>query len=469
MTDIRRVAVLCLLFVMFTLIGGVSAAHRASAAEIRGTAEAPIVLESSKGTLIRLDRAASTVFVADPEVADVQVKSPRLVYLMAKQPGETVIYAVDREERVLLNQRVSVSHNLSRLRATLKSMLPGSDVEVETMDKTLVLSGRVLSARDAEAAQRLAMRLVKDEKDLVNQISVVAPNQVHLRVRVAEVSRDILKQFGINWDAVFRTGNFLFGFATGLPAVNALGQSLVRNNGTNSIVGGFRNGSIDLNGVIDALDDEGLITILAEPNLTAVSGESATFLAGGEFPILVPENDKITVEFKQFGVSLAFTPVLVGERISLKVNPEVSQLTTTGAVQLAGFTIPALTTRRAETTVELGSGQSFAIAGLLQNNITRDVSKLPGLGELPVLGGLFRSDRFQRNETELVIIVTPYIVRPVDSKRLSTPTKGLTPPNDTDRLYRGKTHRPRLEKEKRVVHGRGARDGLAGPAGFLID
>ena len=469
MTDIRRVAVLCLLFVMFTLIGGVSAAHRASAAEIRGTAEAPIVLEASKGTLIRLDRAASTVFVADPEVADVQVKSPRLVYLMAKQPGETVIYAVDREERVLLNQRVSVSHNLSRLRATLKSMLPGSDVEVETMDKTLVLSGRVLSARDAEAAQRLAMRLVKDEKDLVNQISVVAPNQVHLRVRVAEVSRDILKQFGINWNAVFRTGNFLFGFATGLPAVNALGQSLVRNNGTNSIVGGFRNGSIDLNGVIDALDDEGLITILAEPNLTTVSGESATFLAGGEFPILVPENDKITVEFKQFGVSLAFTPVLVGERISLKVNPEVSQLTTTGAVQLAGFTIPALTTRRAETTVELGSGQSFAIAGLLQNNITRDVSKLPGLGELPVLGGLFRSDRFQRNETELLIIVTPYIVRPVDSKRLSTPTKGLTPPNDTDRLYRGKTHRPRLEKEKRVVHGRGARDGLAGPAGFLID
>ena len=469
MVDIRRLAFLCLLFVMFILIGGVSAAHRANAAEVRGTGEGPIVLEASKGTLIRLDRAASTVFVADPEVADVQVKSPRLVYLVAKQPGETVIYAVDREERVLLNRRISVNHNLSRLSATLKKMLPGSDLSVETMDKTLILSGRVLTAKDADAAQRLAMRLVKDEKDLVNQISVVAPNQVHLRVRVAEVSRDILKQFGINWDAVFRTGNFLFGFATGLPAVNAVGQALVRNNGTNSIFGGFQSGSVDLNGVIDALDDEGLITILAEPNLTAVSGGSATFLAGGEFPILVPANDKLTVEFKQFGVSLAFTPVLIGNRISLKVNPEVSQLTTTGAVQLTGFTIPALTTRRAETTIELGSGQSFAIAGLLQNNITRDVSKLPGLGELPVLGGLFRSDRFQRNETELVIIVTPYIVRPVDSQRLSTPTKGLTPPNDTDRLYRGKTHRPRLEKEKRIVHGRGARNGLAGPAGFLLD
>lgn len=469
MTDFRRTVFLCLLFVTFALIGGVSAAHRASAAEIKGTGEAPIVLEASKGTLIRLDRPASTVFVADPEIADVQVKSPRLVYLMAKQPGETVIYAVDREERVLLNRRIAVNHNLSRLRATLKKMLPGSDVSVETMDKTLVLSGRVLSAKDADAAQRLAMRLVKDEKDLVNQLSVVAPNQVHLRVRVAEVSRDILKQFGINWDAVFRTGNFVFGLATGLPAVNALGQALVRNNGTGSITGGFRSSKIDLNGVIDALDDEGLITILAEPNLTAVSGESATFLAGGEFPILIPKDGDIAIEFKQFGVSLAFTPVLVGDRISLKVNPEVSQLTTTGAVQIAGFTIPALTTRRAETTVELGSGQSFAIAGLLQNNITRDVQKMPGLGELPVLGGLFRSDRFQRNETELVIIVTPYIVRPVDSKRLTTPTQGLKPPNDTDRLYRGKTHRPQLEKEKRTVHGRGARNGLAGPAGFVLD
>lgn len=470
MTDIRRTAFLWVLFVTFALIGGVSAAHRANAAEVRDTGEAPIVLEASKGTLIRLDRPASTVFVADPEVADVQVKSPRLVYLMAKQPGETVIYAVDREERVLLNRRIAVNHNLSRLQATLSKMLPGSDVKVETMDKTLVLSGSVLTAKDADAAQRLALRLVKDEEDLVNQLSVVAPNQVHLRVRVAEVSRDILKQFGINWDAVFRTGNFLFGFATGLPAANAVGQAIVRNNGTNSIVAGFRSSKIDLNGVIDALDDEGLITILAEPNLTAVSGESATFLAGGEFPILVPGDDnKIAVEFKQFGVSLAFTPVLVGSRISLKVNPEVSQLTTTGAVQIAGFTIPALTTRRAETTVELGSGQSFAIAGLLQNNITRDVNKLPGLGELPVLGGLFRSDRFQRNETELVIIVTPYIVRPVDSKRLTTPTKGLKPPNDTDRIYRGKTHRPHLEKEKRTVHGRGARNGLAGPAGFVLD
>lgn len=468
MIDLRRMAFLCLLFVTFALIGGFSAAHRVSAAEVLGTGKDPIRLEASKGTLIRLNGAASTVFVADPEIADVQVKSPRLVYLLAKKPGETVVYAVDREERVLLNQRITVNHNLSRLRVTLRKMLPGSTVNVETMDRTLVLSGEVLSAKDAESAHRIALRLVKDEKDLVNKISVVAPNQVHLRVRVAEVSRDILKQFGVNWDAVFRTGNFLFGFATGNPAA-AAGAFLTRNNGTGSIVGGFRSGGVDLNGVIDALDDEGLITILAEPNLTSVSGEPATFLAGGEFPILVPENDRTTVEFKQFGVSLAFTPVLVGSRISLKVNPEVSQLTTTGAVQISGYTIPALTTRRAETTVELGSGQSFAIAGLLQNNITRDVNKLPGLGELPVLGGLFRSERFQRNETELVIIVTPYIVRPVASRRLANPTDGLREPNDVDRLWRGKMHKSGLQKQEQPVHGRGAPAGLAGPAGFVLD
>lgn len=469
--QIRSIARFSALFLAFGIVMGAALTTpvNVEAAEVLGTTDDVILLEASKGTLLRLDRPAATVFVADPEIADVQVKSPRLVYVLAKAPGETVIYAVDGTERVLLNQRISVKHNLSRLRAALRKLLPDSSVDVDSVEKTLVLSGQVNSAKDAEDARLLAVRMVKDKEDLVNNLSVIAPNQVHLRVRVAEVSRDVLKQFGINWDAVFRTGNFLFGLATGSPVATAAGGFLTRNNSTNSIVGGFRTGSVDLNGVIDALDDEGLITILAEPNLTAVSGESATFLAGGEFPILVPENDRITVSFKQFGVSLAFTPNLVGDRISLKVNPEVSQLSTTGAVQLGGFSIPALTTRRAETTVELGSGQSFAIAGLLQNNITRDVRKVPGLGELPVLGPLFRSDSFQRNESELVIIVTPYVVRPVEAKRIASPTTGLTPPTDLDRVMRGELHKSHLQKGAVVAHGRGAPAGLAGPAGFQLD
>jgi pilus assembly protein CpaC len=466
--EMKRVGLLLVLFVTFAILGGVSAAHRASAAEVVGTSEEPIRLEASKGTLIRLSRPASTVFVADPEVADVQVKSPRLVYVSAKLPGETVIYAVDADEKVLLNQRIRVDHNLSRLRESLERLLPGSGIEVDSVDKTLVLTGRVRTAKEAEDARVVAARLVGEEKDLVNKISVIAPNQVHLRVRVAEVSREILKQFGINWDAVFRSGNFLFGLATGNATASA-GSLITRNNGTNSVFGSFSGRNIDLNGVIDALDDEGLITILAEPNLTAVSGESAKFLAGGEFPILVPENDRITVEFKQFGVSLAFTPVLVGDRISLRVNPEVSQLSSTGAVEISGFTIPALTTRRAETTVELGSGQSFAIAGLLQNNITRDLQKLPGLGDVPVLGALFRSDSFRRNETELVIIVTPYVVRPVDAPRMASPVDGLRAPTDGDRILRGQVYQPHLAHNAQPVHGRGAPAGLAGPAGFVMD
>lgn len=464
---LHRAVGIVLLLAALAPIGGIAPAR--AAADVVRVTDKPIVLEVSKGSLIRLDRPASTVFVADPDIADVQVKSPRLIYLLAKAPGETVVYAVDKHEHVLLNRPIRVVHDLSRLRSALHQLLPDARIGVELVDNALVLTGEVNSGKESDEAQLMALRFVKDKKDLVNKISVDAPNQVNLRVRVAEVRRDVLKQFGINWDAVVRTGSFLFGVATGNPTATAAGTLITRNNGTNSIFGALNTGSVDLNGVIDALNSEGLITILAEPNLTAVSGHSATFLAGGEFPILVPERDRTTVVFKQFGVSLSFTPVLVGDRISLKVNPEVSQLSSTGEVKVSGYTIPALTTRRAETTVELGSGQSFAIAGLLQNSITHDLQKVPGLGDLPVLGPLFRSDSFKRNESELVIIVTPYIVRPVDSRRIALPTDGFVPPDDADRLLRGRSYKPHLKRIPRIAHGRGAPDGLVGPAGFVLD
>ena len=201
-----------------------------------------------------------------------------------------------------------------------------------------------------------------------------------------------------------------------------------------------------------------------------MSGETAEFLAGGEFPVLVPgSNGRVTISFKQFGVSLAFTPTLIGgATISLKVKPEVSQLSSVGAVEVSGFTIPALTTRRAETTVELGSGQSFAIAGLMQNNITRDINRFPGLADVPVLGSLFRSDQFRREESELVIIVTPYIVRPVSNQKLVLPTDGLTPPTDTDRVLYSRLYRPTLGRRPSGPNGRGA-SGLIGPVGFMLD
>jgi pilus assembly protein CpaC len=210
--------------------------------------------------------------------------------------------------------------------------------------------------------------------------------------------------------------------------------------------------------------------VLAEPNLTALNGETASFLAGGEFPIPVFQvNNGITVEFKTFGVGLAFTPHLLDAgRINLRVRPEVSQLSAAGAVTLSGFSIPALTTRRAETTVELGSGQSFVIAGLLQNNTTQDISRVPLLGDLPILGALFRSDQFRRNESELVIIVTPYVVRPVSANRIASPTDGFVAPNDVERILGGITYRPQLndrDQQPRTKEGQG----LIGPSGFQLD
>ena len=445
------------------------AARPAAAVDVIPETDSVLQLETRQGFLLRLDRPASAVFVADPEVADIQVKSPRLIYVLARRPGQTTLYAVDAEERVLANRQISVTHDISRLRAALRALTPNSAVDAQTVESNIVLSGSVRTPAEAEEARRLAAAIVDDPKKVVNRISVAAPSQVHLRVRVAEVSREVLKQFGINWDAVFSTGKFLFGLATGNPVV-AGSTILTRNAGTNSLFGSFRSGRVDLNGLIDALDDEGLISILAEPNLTAVSGKPANFLAGGEFPIIVPDTgDRVTVAFKQFGVSLAFTPTVLGaDRISLHVNPEVSQLSNAGAVELQGFSIPALTTRRAETTVELGNGQSFAIAGLLQNNTTHDLSKFPGLGDVPVLGTLFRSDRFQRNESELVIIVTPYIVRPVSTARLATPNEGLTPPTDTDRVLHGRMYRPQPARGTSAP----AIDGTQGPQapfGFALN
>jgi pilus assembly protein CpaC len=447
------------------------------AAEFIDVSQNSIQIEASKGVLIRLKRMASTVFVANPEIADVQVKSPRLIYITGKAAGETSLYAVDEHDKVLLSRKITVIHNLSRLRKTLHEFLPNAAIDVRSIDGAIILSGSVRTASDSEDARRIAERMVNKPEDLLNKLSVTAPNQVNLRVRVAEVSRSVIKEFGINWTTMLKSGGFLFGLATGAPFLSGAtafqaaerSSAFFRPNNNNTLSGSFINENVDVNGLIDAMDDEGLVTILAEPNLTAISGETATFLAGGEFPIIVPDDDNVVIEFKEFGVSLAFTPTLLGgKRINLKVRPEVSQLSAAGAVSFQGFSIPSLTTRRAETTVELASGQSFAIAGLIQNNINSNVDKFPGLGDVPMLGTLFRSNKFQRSETELVIIVTPYIVRPVSAQKIVSPIEGLMPPNDVDRILHGRTHRPTIGRPAKGPHGRGAA-GLTGPVGFVLD
>ena len=436
--------------------------NEAVAIQVEHGSGVEISIEVNKGRLVRLDRPAQTVFIADPAIADIQVKSPRLIYLMGKLPGETTLFAVDDAEVVLANVAVRVTHNVSRLRETVQALYPEADIAITSIDASLVLDGTVHAASIAEDVRRIAERFAGSPEAVINRLRVDAPNQVNLRVRIAEVSKGIDKQLGFNWSILGAIGSFSLGLATANPFAAGVTQQ------TLSSAFGF--GGFDFNTVVDALEEEGLIKILAEPNLTAVSGETASFLAGGEFPILVPDSDgRVTIEFKKFGVSLAFTPTVIGEaQISLHVRPEVSQLSNENAVTLNNFVIPSLITRRAETTVELGSGQTFAIAGLLQNNVTHDVSKVPGLGDIPVLGGLFRSDRFQRDESELVIIVTPYLVRPITARTAAEPTDGFAPPHDVERFAVGGTHRRNRDPgPPTTVERDGTR--LIGPAGFALD
>jgi pilus assembly protein CpaC len=442
------------------------APEAASAAQVISGSQSEVTVEVNKGAVISLPRPAGTVFVADPEVCDIQMKSQTMVYLMGKRPGQTTLFAVDGGERVIANIDVTVTQNLSRLQNAIRTLHPGANVRVSSVEGAVVLDGDIATASAARDIAEFAQQILGSEGRLINRMSVTTPTQVNLRVRIAEINRDVEKQLGINWQAVGEA----FGVDFALSFINPFaGAGIVTDN--LGMSGG--RGSFDVSAILNALEQEGLISILAEPNLTALSGETASFLAGGEFPILVPDDDKVTIEFKKFGISLGFTPTILGEgRINLHVRPEVSQLTNEGAISFplglnGAVFVPALTVRRAETTVELASGQSFAIAGLLSNDSSHDVKKVPGLGDIPILGRLFTSDQFRRNESELVIIVTPYTVRP-SPNALPTPVDGFSPPNDLERVFPGGTWKRQPEPgPAAALRPDGSR--LAGPFGFALE
>ncbi|HFD17072.1 MAG TPA: BON domain-containing protein, partial [Rhodospirillales bacterium] len=312
-------------------VAGAATARALADAGTPAHRDEPMVLEVRRGKLLRLAGDASSVFVADPTIADVQVHSPGLVYLLGKRAGSTTVYAVDSEDRVLLRREVRVEHALSRLREVLRQVVPEADVRVVSVDGGILVQGAVATPAQAEDVRQLAARFLGEKETLINRLQVTAPTQVSLHVRIAEVSREVTRLFGINWDAAVAPGDFVFGLATG-RAFNSGGLPFARltddNGPAGALAGRFTNGDIDINGLVDALEREGFLTVLAEPNLTALSGETAAFLAGGEFPVPVgTDNGDIEIEFKQFGVSLAFTPtVLSGGRISLRVRPEVSDL-----------------------------------------------------------------------------------------------------------------------------------------------
>jgi pilus assembly protein CpaC len=436
----RMIFVLALLAFTLAAPGAFAKKPAPVALATKPASQAAMMINLNEGKLVTLSAPAASVFVASPEIADVQVLSPKRVMVFGKKVGKTSFIALDDQQNILTERPVTVRQNLADLEQALAASLPGSRIKAQSVPGGIVLSGEVRNGGGADDAEKLAARYLSEGGTVINKIGVSGPSQIHLRVRVAEVSRTVAKQFGINWETVGSLGKLSMGFATGAAPMAASGAFPFSRIGKSyaGALGGSYNG--DVNGLIDALADEGLVTVLAEPNLTAMTGETASFLAGGEFPIPIPQsNGTISIDFKPYGVSLAFTPtILDGGRINLHVRPEVSQLSEAGSITLNNITIPALTTRRTETTVELGSGESFAVAGLLQSNQSQDLRKFPGLGDLPVLGALFRSSSFQNNESELVIIITPYLVSPTRRANLETPLDGLAATNDSDRILYGK-------------------------------
>jgi len=407
-----------------------------------------VVLAIGRGQLVTLPSAMKDIFVADDKIADVQVKANNQLYVFGRGSGETTIYASNGGGQVIWSATVRVGSNIESVDQMLKVAMPDSKIAVSTLaSNTLLLTGTVRAPEDAAEAQRLVSALLGKDANVITRLKTATPLQVNLQVRIAEVSRSLTKTLGTNLTAVSaNSGGIQFGMSRGsnqgTVTTSSSGSSAaytIASNLTNMTaigLGGKLLGA-DLLGSLDIGEQLGLVTTLAQPNLTALSGETGEFLAGGEFPIPLSSGlGTVSIEYKKYGVSLSYTPtVLADGRISLRVRPEVSELSTEGAVSLNGYSIPGLTMRRAETSVELGSGQSLMIAGLLSNKASNTIQKLPGAGDIPVLGSLFKSTSFVKGETELVIVITPYLVRPVNDGDIKLPTDGLLQPDDIQRTY----------------------------------
>ncbi len=473
-----RGPILALLLIASLAFAAFPAALGLAAPQVVSPTGATLNVDVGKGLIVKLDRPCTSVFVADPTTADVQLKSPSVLYIMGKSAGETTIYALDQSDNVLLNTRVNVHQDVNRLQREIDQVVPGSAVEAKSVNDSIVLTGMVKTAAEGDDIRKLAARYVAGPANLVDKLTLVEPNQINLQVRIAEVDRNVLKQFGVNWEnvasgvtnagaiagGIVSAGTSIIGnqsptsakvvpllpgealsSTTGAFGFNTQDSTLIGNATNNNFFAGLSNHNVNVNVLVDALEQHGLITVLAEPNLTTVSGQKASFLAGGEIPVPVPQTGAsgsgtaITIDWKQYGISLSFTPtMLAANRIAMHVAPEVSQLDPAHGVTIDGVAVPGLTTRQADTTVELGSGQSFVIAGLLQNMTQQQIQAYPWLGDLPILGALFRSTAFQRGESELVIIVTPYVVAPVSvANALQTGMEKFEAPTDAERILHG--------------------------------
>jgi pilus assembly protein CpaC len=424
-----------------------------------------------KSMVVDLPRDVKDVLVADPKIANAVIRSPQRAYIIGGAVGQTNVVFFDGDGQQIASYDIAVKRDLNGVRAALRQSMPG--IQIEGVGDSVLLTGSVSSPIEAQQAGEVAARLVGGAEKVVNSIVVRGRDQVMLKVTVAEVRRDVVKQMGVDLSAQLNVGNTKVNFNNTNP-FTANNAALVPGNGLGIAAGSMPS----VQAVLRAMEKAGVVKTLAEPNLTAISGESATFISGGEFPIPAGVSCQgsttgvigqciQTVTYKKFGISLNFTPVVLAEgRISLRVMTEVSEISTENALTggQGGTTIPSIKTRRAETTLEIPSGGTMAMAGLIQEQTKQAVSGLPGLDQVPVLGALFRSQDFMNNQTELMVLVTPYVVRAVAQKELSRPDDGFAPASDSQSTLLGRINR---------IYGLVARvdpvDGIQGNFGFIID
>lgn len=469
-----------LLFAVFTALSVLTAF--APQAQAAGSA---FYVPVGRSELMTTAVPMGEVIVANPEIADIYVHGRNKVSVIGKTVGTTSIRVFDQKSRLLRSADVVVTYDLPAIRKALRDFLPYERIGVNMVNTRVALTGDVSSAEAAKTAVEIAEQYVASKEEsvgprklpsdqelspIVNLMKVTAGQQVMLRIRVGEIQRSALKNLGVSMQAV-NNGNLGFSIGTGggrsaiTSNTGALtpGPFEVAQDMFAGIGAGRQWGDGSLGVQLEALERRGIFKVLAEPNLVSLSGEQAEFLAGGEFPIPVPQDQQtITIEYKPFGVAVKFTPLVLSEnRIRVQVQPEVSEVSNERAIQIGGFTAPSFNTRRASTTVELAPGESFMIAGLIKDTLVSQIDQLPGAAEVPILSALFRSTSFQRNETELVLAVTPYIVDPLKSGDVKMPTDDFRPASFTEQIFLGALGaQPKWGSEG---------TSLEGPSGFMTD
>ena len=412
-----------------------------------------IETQVNKSVILESERKIYRISIANPEVADVNLLSRNQVYLNGKCIGTTTLSLWGAKGRLLHVFDVVVSRDVTGLKRLIRQVLPNEpDIKIDAASDSLSLSGLVNDPESISTSIALAEAYAPGK--VINLMKVCGVQQVMLEVRIAEVSKSVLKRIGINI-AYIKTGQLLDGevfysFLNALTGFDDKGNFQLGENVNSAFT--FRAGGANWSGFVDALKQNGLLKVLAEPNVVCQSGQSGSFLAGGEIPVPVPQGlGTVGIEYREFGVSLEFKPTVLGNgRINVTVRPEVSELDFTNSVVIAGTRVPGFTTRRVETTVELGTGQSFAIGGLIKDSMRENIDKFPFIGDIPILGMLFRSSEFQKNLSELVVIVTPHLVEPVDGSKLSLPTDRIIEPNDLEFYLLGKMQGKKSEAQKRT-------------------